>query len=132
MSDEKSAPSFETGDREKGPLHHVSSRSVDVETAEMAPFEDAKFDKKLLLKKDLVLVPLLGVMYMIMVSAEYIRCYCFLQGLFSLTFLLLVLGSNKHCQCENCRPPRRSQLAQQRVQCRALDLLHSLCIGRGS
>lgn len=32
----------------------------------MAPFEDAKFDKKLLLKRDLILVPLMGVMYMIM------------------------------------------------------------------
>jgi hypothetical protein len=73
MSDEKSAPSSQAGDEEKGPLHHVSSRSVDVETAEMALFEDAKFDKKLLLKKDLVLVPLLGVMYMIMVSPQIYR-----------------------------------------------------------
>jgi hypothetical protein len=68
MSDEKSASPSQAGDGEKGALHHVASRSIDVETAEMAPFEDAKFDKKLLLKKDLVLVPLLGVMYMIMVS----------------------------------------------------------------
>jgi hypothetical protein len=84
MSDEKSASPSQAGDGEKGALHHVASRSIDVETAEMAPFEDAKFDMKLLLKKDLVLVPLLGVMYMIMVSAtdenNMIRSHEFVVG----------------------------------------------------